>query len=230
MWLHTDRGFYSAVEDRKNPEMLLIRARISADLDNLEKAVGPLERWVDTSADYHYRARMTRIAFANFAASVAMSVDYDSHFKEVVGRRAPMSENAKFPRSRAMMDVWDALANLQKLAPYHNLVRTLKPGKHAYTDLDKWLAESEQAYPSESYDEGDWTGEDYYPALTDAEGYRSPYAAGDYDDQTGPGYEGYDELSQYDWDLINAVDVALPPPPVKKRRKRRHGRGSRSKR
>lgn len=143
MWIFTEDGFFSVVAYHPNKDMrksahveianaseepdnmLLIRARVKADLERLQENVGTDIHIInDPSADYSHRALMTRKDWAGYLATAAMDIDYDSHFKEVVRDRAPKADN----RYSAMMSVWTAMARLQDTVPYSGTPRTSAMG------------------------------------------------------------------------------------------------------
>ena len=88
MWTMTEIGFFSAVQHRDNPDLLLIRARSKKDLDNLldfaiesevpdMSDVGDIERTLQ-GADYPYRLTCTKEAWAVIMAALIGVIDYDN--------------------------------------------------------------------------------------------------------------------------------------------------------
>ncbi len=135
MWMFEKRGFISVVaydpkKDRnkssKFPEIamrgkkeyddshLLVRARIKEDLDMLKLVVPSLHVETDKSADYSFRAIITRKQMKKFLAMSVDDLNYDSHFKEVARDNSPKAEG----RYSAMMSIWSAMAKLQPYSPY----------------------------------------------------------------------------------------------------------------
>lgn len=85
MWLITTDGFFSAVEDRDDPDAVFVRARVLGDAEELAMAVG--ETVLQTpAADYRFRVRMTKTAWARYVADCAAGIDYDN-FKSAVAAR-----------------------------------------------------------------------------------------------------------------------------------------------
>lgn len=130
MWLFDKQGFVSIVaydpsKDRdpntkfkkfakKAGTHLLVRARIKEDLDMLKAVVPSLLVETDPSADYSFRAVVSRAQFKKFLALSVDGIDYWSHFKEAARDNSPKAEG----RYTAMMRVWTEMAKLQPHAPY----------------------------------------------------------------------------------------------------------------
>lgn len=135
MWLFEKRGFVSVVaydpkkdrnKDSQFPEIsmrgkteydhshLLVRARILEDLDMLKLVVPSLHVETDKSADYSFRAIITRKQMKKFLNRAVDDLDYDSHFKEAARDNSPKAEG----RYSAMMSIWSAMAKLQPYSPY----------------------------------------------------------------------------------------------------------------
>lgn len=130
MWLFEKRGFVSVVaydpkKDRNAKSQfskiaeqagthLLVRARIEADLDFIKEVVPSLLVETDKSADYSFRAVITRKQFKKVMAKSVDEIDYDSHFKEAARDASPKAEG----RYNAMMSVWTTMSKLQPHTPY----------------------------------------------------------------------------------------------------------------
>ncbi len=100
MWLFTTRGFYSAVQDRDDPDTIIVRARVRADLE----ATGwPIEETPD--ADCAFRARVTRQVWADFSAASAIGIVYDN-FKASVA-------DTEYERAALYRRLWAVLRELQ---------------------------------------------------------------------------------------------------------------------
>lgn len=83
MWVATPRGFYSAVAHRDKKDMMLIRARSWADLDNLatlakihHQPVGRITQ--SMKADYPWRLNCTRLVWQVLLMVMADEIDYDN--------------------------------------------------------------------------------------------------------------------------------------------------------
>lgn len=101
IWLLTTGGFYSAVEDEDNPELILVRCRTRQDA----KATG----WKfkkTPHADYLFRARVRREDWAAFVAQAAMDISY-GNFKAAVAESNPA-------RAHLYTQVWALLRDLQE--------------------------------------------------------------------------------------------------------------------
>jgi hypothetical protein len=107
MWLLTTQGFYSVVHrDPDKPDTLLVRARTRADIEALRQQIPNIEPIETSSADYRWRAAVSREAWAHAAAELAAEIDYDN-FKNAVKRVQGPDRAGVYSR------VWDALYELQ---------------------------------------------------------------------------------------------------------------------
>ena len=100
MWIFIRQGFFSVVEDSQDPNRLVVRARVAADLNALRADVPDLSRTTATpSRDYPYRAFCPREAFAGGIAKIAMEIDYRNFKSEVMRIHGP-------PREHLYEEVW----------------------------------------------------------------------------------------------------------------------------
>ena len=75
MWIFTETGFVSAVEDAKDTENVSVRARDKASLVAVSTATGqPIRRSPD--GDYPYRVFISKAAFASWLADEALGISY----------------------------------------------------------------------------------------------------------------------------------------------------------
>lgn len=75
MWIFTETGFVSAVEDAKDAQTVSVRARDKASLVAVSTATGqPVRRSPD--GDYPYRVFVSKAEFAEWLAAEALSIDY----------------------------------------------------------------------------------------------------------------------------------------------------------
>jgi biotin synthase-like enzyme len=80
MWFCFNDGFCSAVQDRNNPNGLVVRARRRKDIRNI---FPDKEIIVGGSTDYNYRVFCTKEEFAKLVANSIMNIKYDN-FKNSV--------------------------------------------------------------------------------------------------------------------------------------------------
>src|SRR3954451_23252778 len=106
MWLFTTQGFYSVVTHRRDRDKLLVRARAREDLEALREQIPELRIFSDPSADYRWRAVVTRAEWVAALAQLASDIDYDN-FKNAVAIRQGID------RERLYSRVWAALRSLQ---------------------------------------------------------------------------------------------------------------------
>jgi hypothetical protein len=94
---------------------LLVRARVEDDLEQL-KAYDPDHiAWEDKTADYQFRLILLRTALAQYVYDKTMAVDYSSHVKETIDRRAPKVKGGRYS---ALSKIWSACSDWQPLPPY----------------------------------------------------------------------------------------------------------------
>lgn len=113
MWITTTRGFYSAVQHRDDPSLLMIRARNRDDLERLCELPGMTDATeIDDvqPADYPYRITVQRRAWTEKVLPALMKeVDYDN-FKNAVKARMPEPEGKR--RANIYMRVWSAMLSV----------------------------------------------------------------------------------------------------------------------
>lgn len=115
MWVASPHGgFYSAVAHRRDPETLIVRARVRADLVALAPLIDGTPKnevldgiYEDLTADYPYRLNLTRAQWAKAIVALADRIDYDN-FKNAV------KDNQGKERASVYMGVWTALLGLEK--------------------------------------------------------------------------------------------------------------------
>ena len=117
MWIFCKLGFFSAVQHREKPDVLLVRARFKGDLERLYKAMdhskcGPIQKTPD--ADYLYRMECPKRAFAEVVWKTAGEIDYPN-FKDAM--------NDGTVRDTAYMNVWRAMWAAQNFGEKQNKVR-----------------------------------------------------------------------------------------------------------
>lgn len=108
MWLFTNFGFFSIVAHRTQLDFLLVRARVAADLMELNRRLpeGARVPVVETkNADYGYRCTVRRAAMVGLMAQLPANIGYDN-FKTEVARVQGHRRASVYHR------VWDALLDL----------------------------------------------------------------------------------------------------------------------
>jgi hypothetical protein len=123
VWLITKRGFYSAVQKKTDPDVLLsIRARSRKDLENLKDLLPKGTKIVESKGtDYRWRVKIQRKDWIVICARLAAEVDYHN-FKDEVKHQPGGAQRASI-----LMSVWSALGRIQW------------GGKSSYFD-DSWPA------------------------------------------------------------------------------------------
>ncbi len=100
MWIFLSDAFFSVVEDRNNPDRLLVRARAPDDISRVFQGVEVTEC---DQCDYRWRAFVDRDFVARTLAGEVMGLRYDN-FKNSVSEP---------DRLRAYSRVWGDLYAMQ---------------------------------------------------------------------------------------------------------------------
>lgn len=114
MWIFSKIGFFSVVEHKDDPDLVMVRARYKEDIDRLHHAIMdfskvdlPVERTLN--ADYYFRMTIPKMTWARIMEAVAADIDY-TNFKNAVHHMEPGV------RAKAYMEVWDAMRRSQDVA------------------------------------------------------------------------------------------------------------------
>ena len=100
MWIQFNNSFLSIVENRDNKLELLVRARVKGDI---EKIFPDADVFEDDSADYKYRAFISKAKVAAKMMFKMTDINYDN-FKNSV---------KEIDRKTAYSNVWVELRKLQ---------------------------------------------------------------------------------------------------------------------
>ena len=122
MWVFTNFAFFSVVQHRQDPELVLIRARIRGDLEKLKEKYLPNLGEVlktPTKADYPYRALAWKVEFAEAMKKAAMDIDY-ANFKSSVNDTH---------RHNLYMSVWSIMAGAERRTYFSDYEPKGKKGK-----------------------------------------------------------------------------------------------------
>ncbi len=107
MWIFCKLGFFSAVQHRDKPGILLVRGRFAGDLEHLLDRLSPEDRGLCSpvmetpNADYFYRMEMPKHVFAKAVGEIAGEISY-GNFKGSV-------HEGSSPRDAAYMGCWSEL-------------------------------------------------------------------------------------------------------------------------
>jgi len=101
MWVFTNRGFVSIVENRGDPKTMVVRSRFAGHIKNLFPKAKVLKT---PQADYLYRAFIPRPLVVDKLSEAIEEIDYPN-FKNSIGDDRYHD---------ACMDVWSTLYRHQK--------------------------------------------------------------------------------------------------------------------
>ena len=114
MWIFTNKGFLSIVEDKDDPGRLLVRARYEGDIERHfggETEVIELE-----DSDYRFRAFLPREEVRAVIDRELSSLDY-GNFKNSFDRdNVSLSREVREERHAALFQVWSAMVESQGAA------------------------------------------------------------------------------------------------------------------
>jgi hypothetical protein len=115
MWVFIPEGFFSIVQDKKNPKILIVRSRYVGDLERLVNAYFPKQRqvlvesireWAGT--DYRYRLLMNREEVESVFGKAAASITYTNFKNEVTKQHG-------HARHDLYMKVWYIMSGAQSV-------------------------------------------------------------------------------------------------------------------
>jgi len=120
MWMFTRIGFFSAVIDPKNPDTLMVRARVRKDLERLRELLPSNPKVLEWEhRDYPYRVIVPKTEFAEAVFELTDGIDYPNfkdHVKKVDGPS----------RSSLYSKVWGVMFRAEQ-----KLEEFLKPKSHS---------------------------------------------------------------------------------------------------
>jgi hypothetical protein len=109
MWLFSTLGFYSAVEDYRHHDVIIVRARFREDLQRLRKQLQKrrvASRILETPGrDYRYRLTVPRSVWAEVVRDIAMGIDY-GNFKQAA------LTDGDYRRDVGYHQVWSVMKNV----------------------------------------------------------------------------------------------------------------------
>ena len=112
MWIFTEIGFFSAVENYFEHDHVLVRGRFKVDLINLQKMIFKEEgiefELLNTpSNDYHYRLNIPKDIWGRICQKLASTIDYHNFKGHVHGDSI---------RDKAYMGCWNSMYQAQNQA------------------------------------------------------------------------------------------------------------------
>jgi hypothetical protein len=89
MWLVTTQGFYSAVESKTDPNMIVVRARVRRDIEALERQIPGAKKMIrdDLGTDYPFRIFVDRATWREAVVALTEAIDYTNFKDEVKARQ-----------------------------------------------------------------------------------------------------------------------------------------------
>ena len=115
MWIFTTRGFFSIVEHKKDPNRVVIRARIRKDIDNIKMLFEELGLRVsdvveNVGSDYRYRVFASRPDWASVITQLITDMGYTNFKNAVFDVDSP---KVRDKRHEAYLDIWAIMQELQ---------------------------------------------------------------------------------------------------------------------
>ncbi|MAT47368.1 MAG: hypothetical protein CMO35_08060 [Verrucomicrobiaceae bacterium] len=112
MWIFTNKGFLSIVEDRNDPERLLVRARYEGDIErHFGGAVEVLEL---EDSDYRFRAFLPREEVRTAIDRELSSLDYGNFKNSFDCDNVSLSKAVREERHDALFRVWSTMVESQE--------------------------------------------------------------------------------------------------------------------
>lgn len=189
MWMMSTDGFISVVAHRDLPGVMMVRARVKADLERIFGPDRQIETW--PGADYLYRVLVDREELAQIVADQVRDVDYWSHAKDEMIKRSPKTEHGT--RSKALYATWSAFAELQPYRPYSKIPRD-KEAK-----APRWTPPAAGAAAGQTVPARSWVpNPNYVPTGRQRQ----------FDWSTHPQSAAFSGATELAWDGDTAIDVA----------------------
>lgn len=109
MWLFARKGFFSIVQHRDRPDILIVRARVAGDIEKYWPNAHVL---VTEDSDYRFRALMPRRTVSEKIKEITETIDYDNFKNSIEDKDRRGLVYARIWSSMAMLQ--DLMANLRK--------------------------------------------------------------------------------------------------------------------
>lgn len=107
MWIFTKHGYLATVQHRDEPDTIIVRTRVKKDLVTCKKLyfkkMGKIE--FNETADYPYRANISKADFAEGMALAIQDTDYEK-FKSAVGDEQGRARESLYT------NIWSTLTRL----------------------------------------------------------------------------------------------------------------------
>lgn len=204
MWIFTQRGFISAVMDKKGgPDTLIVRGRDRESLRDLSQYAGA--RIIDNEGtDYPFRVRVERVVFAGYMLKMVEELDY-TNYKSAAGKK----RDSVF--TGALHSIWSTMLRLEpkrQYAPRSAGYPTTRPVTAAesvyngYGSTPTFRGTGNISAPSRNHDPVGKRGS--------KRGKRGGKRRGQvFGENT---YDGYDEAHEHAGYLSSLLDDSLVPP------------------
>lgn len=131
MWLFTETGFVSVVQDRQDSNKMVVRARDKESLQPLMDAYGV--KLVNLkNRDYPHRVFLTRKQFVDWLVESGETLDYDNYKNRV-------SKTRGYDFASPLHDVWATMLRLEDLGTPKFSKRGLGDYEYtSYADQPQW--------------------------------------------------------------------------------------------
>lgn len=108
MWLFTETGFVSVVQDRNDDTRMLVRARDKQSLKQIADWYGAEIIDKVGRSDYPYRLFITRTQFVDWLVEMGSMLNYDNYKNQAAKTRG-------YDFVEPLHDVWAVMHQLEKL-------------------------------------------------------------------------------------------------------------------
>jgi hypothetical protein len=122
MWIFTSKGFFSIVENKFNPDLLHVRARVREDFLNFldllpgDKDTYPIEE--TPNADYGFRLDAPKEEVVKVIQQLTADIDYTNFKSSIHGDSI---------RDAAYMQLWAVMKGLQNAKAHEERLKNAGP-------------------------------------------------------------------------------------------------------
>jgi hypothetical protein len=111
MWVFTTDGFFSAVEHKEDPSIIVVRTRTAQDAESLRDRLADMRCHVPVqvtpTADYGWRLFVPRGSWSLYLQNMVEAIDY-TNFKNAVATQQGLE------RADIYHDVWHVMYEFQE--------------------------------------------------------------------------------------------------------------------
>jgi hypothetical protein len=142
-----DGSFYSAVQKFADPDRLVVRARVKADLERLQRFIPDAKPFRKRWSDYPWRVDVAREDWALALMAMADEIEYTNY-------KSHVSKERGYQRSGIYGQVWSLLLDLEPVRQWR---------KRKREDDEHWAKMKADIEALKDEDDGDWGDYELWP-------------------------------------------------------------------